>query len=176
MQKLRTETRELSAGAAPSGSAGDMGVFVETMRSNFQQHFANPKVSETVLAKKGEMEQVFATMAGLARKLAEFDLTIRACSQQAAEAANSAGIGSSHVAPLPPLQSTPAHAGARSVGADAAAEGVVAIANTSSPLTDESRSARTKSVRDSSDEELLARGRAVRTRRNDDGGAWEPDI
>ena len=162
IQQLRAKTRILQ-----NGRPADMATVVETMRKNYEQHFANPSLSEGISGKKAEVEAAFVSMAELLRQLAVFDVTLKACTEQAAAAA-AAPTSSTALVATTPAQPR-GQAGLSST--DTGEQGGV-----------DARTTGQKAVRDNTDEELLVRRRAVRTKTITDGStgdaiqAWEPDI
>ena len=145
-----------------------MATVVEAMRSNYAQHFANPSLSSTVRDKKAEVEAAFGTMQSLLQQLAVFDITLKACTEQAAAAAAStaappAGLATSQVSPHPILQAVVPSAGAAPPSGEVnTTVGILALPN---PVVDENRTTGTRSVSDNIDDNLIVRIRAVRTKR-----------
>ena len=149
-EQLRIEARDLQ-----NDCPTDLATMVETMWASYEQHFANPALAQGIGGKRAEVEQAFASMAGLLRQLSAFDLTLKACNEQAAAAA---------AAP-----------------AAAPASSTALVATTPPPGGADIRSTGHKAVRDSTDDELLERRRAVRIKTVADGSEtavsiWEPDI
>ena len=98
------------------------------------------------------------SMQTLLRQLANFDITFKACTEQAAAAKTPAPVSAATLG---------------SAGSSAASDGPVAITN--GPV-DTGREAGTKSVRECTDDELIgARSKTLRAKRNEDD-SWSPDI
>ena len=110
-------------------------------------------------------------MATLLQQLSTFDITLKACTEQAAAAAassvaapapataaTSAGAAPAHVSPLPPLQ--------------------LALPSTgpTATSTDEPRVTGQKAVRDSSDDDLLGRIRVTKQKKAEDGAEVAKDV
>ena len=122
---------------------------VETIRANYEQHFANPSLAQGIGSKKGEIEAAFASMAVLLQQLAAFDVTLKACTEQAAASA------------------TTASASTATTGTSPASNLQVALAGTGvgTPAVGDTRAAGQKTVRDSTNDELLDRGRSTRQKK-----------
>ena len=162
IEQLRTETRALQ-----NGRPADLATMVETMRASYEQHFSNPALAQGIGGKRAEVEAAFTSMLGLLQQLSTFDTTLKACTEQAAAAA-AAPTSSTALVATTPAQPR-GQAGLSST--DTGEQGGV-----------DARTTGQKAVRDSTEEELLVRRRAVRTKTITDGStgdaiqAWEPDI
>ena len=160
IERLRAESRLLQ-----NGRPADMATVVESMRLDYEQHFANPALSEGISGRKAEVEAAFVSIANLLQQLAAFDVTLKACTKQAATAA--ASSASLPAQPNPTAALSGLQVALSSTGAGG--QNVV-----------DARETGQKAVRDSTDEELTLRTRAVRTRTCGGGEvanqAWEQEL
>ena len=144
IEQLRAGTRNLQ-----NGLPADVATVVETMRANYEQHFANPSLAQGIGSKKGEIEAAFASMAALLQQLAAFDVTLKACTEQAAASAATA----------------PASTATTVASSPSGLQVALAGTGAGTPAVGDTRAAGQKAMRDSTNDELLARGRSTRQKK-----------
>ena len=182
IERLRTEAKTLqSKEVQPVSKAADVAKVVETLRGGYQQYFTDASLPHELQAQKTDVETALAQLAEVLRNLSQFDVSIQAA-RMAADAGRTRqqeqqqqSSGDVAAAAAPQLQVAVHGASTTAPGVPAVSvEGAAGSTEVVAMETGVVRSSGQKSVRDSTNEELMAI-RAGR-RKTEDGAAWVPDI